>query len=95
MLPEDMFSSTFGSGKVIRVVVFDTEVTILCFELHCVLKNVFASEAIHAYFSVVGGSGRMASQSADPAVPAGSGVGVGHHPRVRRLGVVKSVALEE
>ena len=94
MWPEDMFSSTFGSGKVIRVVVFDTEVTILCFELHCVSKNVFTSEAIHAYFSGVGGSGRMASQSADPAT-AGSGVGVLDHPGVRKLGVVKSIALEE
>ncbi len=67
MWPEDMFSSTFVSGKVIRVVVFDTGITILCCELHCVSRSVFTSEAIHTYFSGVGGSGRMASQSATPA----------------------------
>ena len=58
------------------MVVFDTEVTILCFELHCVSKNVFTSEAIHAYFSGVGGSGRMASQSADLELARERGVRV-------------------
>ena len=47
----------------------------------------------HVYFFGLGGSGRMAGQSADPAT-AGSGVGVLDHPGVRKLGVVQSLALE-
>ena len=70
MWPEDRFSSTFGSGKVIRVVVFDTEVTILCFELHCVSKNVFTSEAITSIFS---GSAAVAAWPVSPPTPAPRG----------------------
>ena len=60
----------------------------LCFE-----KRIHVGSD-HVYFFGVCGSGRMASQSADP-VTAGSGVGVLDHPGVRKLGVVKSIALEE
>ena len=93
MWPEEIFSITFESGKVIRVVVFDTGVTILCFELHCVSKNVFMLEAITFIFP---GSAAVAAWPVSPPTPrpAGSGVGVLDHPGVRKLGVVKSIASE-
>ena len=78
MWPEGIFSSTVGSGKVIRVVVFDTKVMISCFELHCVSKNVFTSEAMGVPRLFFRGRRQwsQASQSADPRSGGRGGLGI-------------------
>ena len=70
--PDGRFSITFGNGRAIREVVFDTKVMISCFKPKCVSKNVLTSETIGAsrLFFGVGGSGR---RPVSPPIPEGSG----------------------
>ena len=54
-------------------------------------------QSIESFFGFFPGAASVAArptETADPAT-AGSGVGVLGHPGVRKLGVVKSIALEE
>ena len=70
---EGRFPITFGNGRAIREVAFDTKVMISCFKSKCVSKNVLMSETIRAsrLFFGVGGSGR---RPVSPPTPEGSGV---------------------